>query len=136
MVSPGVGGVRRLSPMRNSSAAFGRYLQSWWERQLDDATYPTDWLHGRTSEALASEFRRDAQFELVQARYLHRRPNAENAHLLVDQLVPTPTETDVELLVRAVVRAGVTAQRVRTSGAIGASITVLALVARNILRRR
>jgi hypothetical protein len=122
--------------MRNSSAAFGRYLQSWWERQLEGTTYPTDWLHGRTSEALASEFRRDAQFELVQARYLHRRPNAESAQLLVDQLVPTPVETDVELLVSAVVRAGVTAQRVRTSGAIGASITVLALVIRNILRRR
>ena len=34
----------------------------------------------------------------VEVLYLHRRPNAESAQLLVDQLVPTPTETDVELL--------------------------------------
>jgi hypothetical protein len=122
--------------MRNSSASFGRYLQHWWERQLEDSAYPSDWLHGRTAEALASEFRRDAQFELVQARYLHRRPDATSARALVDQLVPRPNEDDTELLASAVVRAGVTAQRVRTSGAIGASITVLALVLRNILRCR
>ena len=122
--------------MRNSSASFGRYLQRWWERQIDGVEYPDDWLHGRTSEALASEFRRDAQFELVQARFLHRRPNAESARLLVDTLVPKPTEGDTELLANAIVRAGVTAQRVRTTGAIGASITVVALVLRNVLRRR
>src|SRR5487761_1733420 len=122
--------------MRNSSASFGRYLQGWWERQLDAGEYPSDWLHGRTPEALASEFRRDAQFEFVQARYLHHRPNAESARLLVDQLVPAPVELDTELLVSAIVRAGVTAQRVRTTGAIGASVTVIALVLRNILRRR
>jgi hypothetical protein len=122
--------------MRNSAARFSRYLQRWWEAQLQDLSYPADWQHGRNADALASEFRRDAQFELVQARFLHHRPDAASALLVVGQLVPTPNESDTELLATAVVRAGLTAQRVRATGVIGASITVIALVLRNILRRR
>ena len=122
--------------MAKSGSRFSRYLQSWWDRQLRGATYPGEWLHGRDADALASEFRRDAQFEIAQARFLHRRPDEAAASAIVAQLVPEPTEEDAALLVAAVVRAGATAQRVRATTAIGAVLTVLALVARNILRGR
>jgi hypothetical protein len=122
--------------MRNSTARFARYLQRWWEAQLQDEGYPADWQHGRNADALASEFRRDAQFELVQARFLHHRPDQSSALMVVGQLVPVPDEDDTSLLATAIVRAGLTAQRVRTTGVVGASLTVCALVLRNILRRR
>ncbi len=122
--------------MRNPGVRFGRYLQQWWERQLQGAPYPGDWLHGRDVESVASEFRRDARFELVQARFLHRRPNDTTAREVVDQLLPLPIEADAELLVAAIVRAGQTAQRVRATTAIGDSLTVFALVLRNVLRGR
>lgn len=122
--------------MRDPGTRFLRYLQRWWDRQLQGAPYPGDWLHGRDAEAVASEFRRDAQFELAQARFLHRRPNERSAREIVDQLLPTPIESDAELLVGAIVRAGATAQKVRATTAIGAMATVFALLLRNVLRGR
>ncbi len=122
--------------MATRGARFSRYLQSWWDQQLQGATYPGDWLHGRDSDALASEFRRAAQFEIAQARFLHHRPDEEAARAVVDQLIPQPTESDAEIVAAAIVRAGATAQRVRATTAIGAVITVFALVLRNILRGR
>src|SRR5579875_747025 len=110
--------------MRDPAARFRRYLQQWWEHQLQGAPYPADWLHGRDAEALASEFRRDAQFELAQARFLHRRPGETDARDVVDQLHPLPVEADADLLDEAVVRAGATAQKVRATTAIGAALTV------------
>lgn len=122
--------------MRDPAARFRRYLQQWWEHQLQGAPYPGDWLHGREADALASEFRRDAQFELTQARFLHRRPDERSARDVVDQLHPLPIEADAEILVQAIVRAGATAQKVRATTAIGATLTVFAFVLRNVLRGR
>jgi hypothetical protein len=128
--------IPRLRTMRNSSERFGRYLQRWWEGQLQGEVTAGSWQHGRGVEELASEFRRDTQFELIQARFLLRRPNVDSARALVHDLVPQPQDDDVDLLTTAVVRAGVTARRVRATGAVGASLTVCALVLRNVLRRR
>ena len=85
---------------------------------------------------MASEFRRDRKFEVVQAALLHHRPDARGTREIVDRLVPAPIESDAELLVEAVVHAGATARRVRTTTAAGAMVTVSALVLRNILRGR
>ncbi|HVB06200.1 MAG TPA: hypothetical protein VNF07_08170 [Acidimicrobiales bacterium] len=122
--------------MAARGARFSRYLQSWWDRQLQGATYPGEWRHGRDADALAGEFRRAAQFELAQARFLHHRPDEAAARAVVDQLIPELTEADAEIVVAAIVRAGTTAQRVRTTTAAGAVLTVFALVLRNILRGR
>src|SRR5487761_1158625 len=116
--------------MRDPRARFARYLQRWWEAQHQTGTYPDEWLHARDAESLAHEFRRDAQFEVAQAAYLHRRPNEESARLVVDRLVPEPVEADAQLLVEAVVRAGAAAQKVRATTVVGAMITVFALVLR------
>ncbi len=94
------------------------------------------WLHGRDVDSLAHEFRRDAQFAVAQATYLHRRPDAESARQIIDRLVPVPIEADAQLLVEAIVRAGATAQKVRATTVIGAVVTVFALVLRNVLRGR
>jgi len=122
--------------MPDHTARFSRYLQRWWDRQLQGATYPGQWLRERDEEALASEFRRDAQFEVAQARFLHRRPDRTVAREVVDRLLPMPIESDAEVLVGAIVAAGSTAQRVRATTAIGAVLTVFALVLRNVLRGR
>lgn len=120
----------------DASARFSRYLQVWWDRQLKGATYPNEWRRSRDVDSLSGEFRRDTQFELSQARFLHRRPSEEVARAVVDRLVPVPTESDEQLLVSAIVRAGASAQKVRATTALGALITVFALVLRNILRGR
>jgi hypothetical protein len=122
--------------MRDPRARFSRYLQRWWDIQQHGGTYPGQWLHGRDADALAHEFRRDAQFEVAQAAFLHRRPSVTDARTVIETLVPEPTESDAELLVEAIVRAGSTAQKIRTTTAIGATVTVFALVVRNILRGR
>ena len=122
--------------MRDPRARFSRYLQRWWDIQQHGGAYPGQWLHGRDAEALAHEFRRDAQFEVAQAAYLHRRPDADGARLVVESLVPLPTESDAELLIDAIVRAGSTARKLRATTALGATVTVFALVFRNILRGR
>jgi hypothetical protein len=122
--------------MANTNARFARYLQRWWDAQLQGGTYPSDWQRGRDASALASEFRRDAQFAVAQAAFLHRRPGKDTAREVVDRLVPAPTESDAELLVEAVVRAGATAQKVRATTLLGGIVTVFALVLRNILRGR
>ena len=122
--------------MRRPAERFGRYLQRWWDAQLQGGAYPTDWQHGRDAGELAHELRRDAQFEMAQAAFLHRRPDDALARELVDRLVPAPTETDTDLLAEAIVRAGTTAQRVRFTTVAGAILTVAALAVRNILRGR
>ena len=122
--------------MRRPTERFARYLQRWWDAQLQGGAYPTDWQHGRDVTELAHELRRDAQFEMAQAAFLHRRPGETLARELVDRLVPSPTEADAELLTGAIVRAGTTAQRVRASTLGGALLTVAALVVRNVLRGR
>lgn len=125
-----------LRPMSRPAERFARYLQRWWDAQLQGGTYPADWQHGRDAAELAHEFRRDAQFAMAQAAFLHRRPDEDLARELVDRLVPVPTETDTDLLAAAIVRAGATAQRVRATTVAGAVLTVAALAARNILRGR
>jgi len=122
--------------MRRPTERFARYLQRWWDAQIQGGAYPADWQHGRDVGAIASELRRDAQFEMAQAAFLHRRPGTELARELVDRLVPAPTEFDADLLAEAIVRAGASAQRVRATTVAGASLTVAALVVRNILRGR
>jgi hypothetical protein len=122
--------------MADRSARFSRYLQRWWERQLDGATGGSSWRRERDAHAVAAEFRRDAQFEITQARFLLRRPDEEVAHTIVATLEPPPSDEDAELLVAAIVRAGATAQRVRATTAIGAGLTVIALVVRGVLRGR
>jgi hypothetical protein len=129
-------GTPTLTDVRNRTARFSRYLQRWWESQLGTATYPGEWLGGRDATSIAHEFRRAAQFEVSQAAFLHRKPDAALARSLVDQLVPSPIEHDAELLTDAIVRAGQSAQRVRATTAIGAVVTVFALVLRNVLRGR
>lgn len=125
-----------LSIMTNRGTRFGRYLQRWWDQQLQGATYPADWLGDRDGAAIASEFRRDAQFEIAQASFLHRRPDDDDAREVIERLVPAPTESDTELLANAIVLAGATAQKVRATTIAGALLTVFALVLRNILRGR
>jgi hypothetical protein len=122
--------------MRNPSTRFARYLQRWWDEQLQGASYPSEWLEGRDGSAIASEFRRDAQFEIAQAAFLHRRPNEDDAREVIEHLVPMPTESDSDLLAQAIVLAGATAQKVRATTVAGALVTVFALVLRNILRGR
>jgi hypothetical protein len=122
--------------MADRSARFSRYLQQWWQRQLDRAPEGEAWTHGRDAHAVAAEFRRDAQFEITQARFLLRRPDEAVARQVIATLEPAPSEDDVELLVAAIVRAGATAQRVRATTAASAALTVFALVTRGILRRR
>jgi hypothetical protein len=122
--------------MKNRTERFSRYLQQWWQAQLGSATYPGQWLNGRDTTAIAHEFRRAAQFEASQAAFLHRRPDAELARSVVDQLVPSPIEHDAEILVDAIVSAGASAQRFRATAAAGAVVTVFAIVARNVLRGR
>jgi hypothetical protein len=122
--------------MSDPGVLFSRYLQRWWDTQLSTVDDAAQWRGGRDVAALASEFRRDAQFELAQARFLHHRPKTEQARRLVSGLEPRPLEDDEDLLVEAIVQAGATAQRVRTTTAAGALLTVLALVIRNIVRRR
>lgn len=122
--------------MPDRTARFQRYLQRWWDQQLQGGTYPDDWRRGRDAQMLASELRRAAEFEIVQAAFLHRRPSDAEARQVVDRLVPAPVESDAELLTTAVVRAGATAQRVRATTLAGAVVTVGALVVRNVLRGR
>lgn len=122
--------------MRSSRARFRRYLQRWWDQQVAGPGGAADWRAGRSAEALASELRRDAQFEVVQAAFLHRRPDRESAAALVGLLIPVPSPEDVELIVDAIVQAGATARRVRATTLAGAVVTVLALALRNILRGR
>lgn len=128
--------------MRSSKARFGRYLQRWWESQVSrpldggGSRDETGWREGRSADDLASELRRDAQFEISQAAFLHRRPDRETAAQLVAMLVPEPSPEDSEVIVEAIVRAGSTAQKVRATTVIGAVLTVIALALRNVLRGR
>ena len=122
--------------MRDPSARFSRYLQTWWEEQLRGEAYPCEWLHGRDAGAIAHEYRRDAQFAVAQAAFLLRRPDEQVAREVVEKLEPAPVEADARVLVEAVVSAGATAQRVRTTTVFGALLTIAALVVRNILRGR
>ena len=74
------GSVLDSSAMRDPSARFSRYLQVWWERQLQGEPYPCEWLRGRDAGAIAHDFRRDAQFAVAQATFLLRRPDARALH--------------------------------------------------------
>lgn len=121
--------------MKDAHVRFLNYLQRWWtqQRSHDDGQ---DWKAGRDTYALASQFRRDPQFGLAQAGFLHRRLTPFEARNAVDHLDPLPEPDDAELLTDALVRASSTAQRVRTTTAAGAAVTISALVLRNLLRRR
>ena len=125
-----------LDAMGDRNARFARYLERWWQRQLSAVADGEAWTRGRDAHAVAVEFRRDAQFEMSQARFLLRRPNEADARAVVVTLSPAPSDEDAELLTAAIVRAGATAQRVRATTAASAGLTVLALVTRSILRRR
>jgi hypothetical protein len=122
--------------MRDPSARFSRYLQAWWVEQLQGEPYPCEWRRDRDAAAFAHEFRRDAQFAVAQAAFLLRRPDARVAREVVEKLEPAPVDVDTAVLVEAVVSAGSTAQRVRTTTVFGAILTIAALVVRNILRGR
>jgi hypothetical protein len=122
--------------MKDAHARFLAYLQKWWSNQISEDGDETGWQHGRDVHALASQFRRDPQFELAQAGFLHRRLSPFEARDAVDHLEPLPDLTDAELITDAIVRASSTARRVRTTTAAGAAVTVSALVLRNLLRRR
>lgn len=122
--------------MRDPSVRFSRYLQVWWDDQLQGEPYPCEWLRGRDAEGIAHEFRRDAQFAVAQAAFLLRRPDARVARAIIERLEPVPVEADTALLVEAVVSAGATAQKVRATTVLGAVMTIAALVLRNILRGR
>lgn len=122
--------------MPNPKARFRRYLHRWWDVQVAGPGGASDWRAGRSVEALASEFRRDAQFEVAQAAFLHRRPNHDSAAELVALLVPAPSPEDAEMIVEAIVRAGATAQKVRATTLAGGVLTVSALAFRNVLRGR
>jgi hypothetical protein len=122
--------------VRDPSRRFSRYLQVWWDDQLQGESYPCEWLHGRDAGAIAREFRRDAQFAVSQAAFLLRRPDERRAREVIVGLEPVPVEADAAVLVEAVVSAGATAQRVRATTVIGAILTITALVVRNILRGR
>lgn len=110
-------------------------MQRWWSAQLQ-AGDAEGWRRGRDASGVAAELRRNAQFEMSQAGFLHRRPDAGAAREVVATLSPVPSEDDAELLVEAVVRAGATAQKVRATTVVGAVLTVAALVVRNVLRGR
>ncbi len=122
--------------MKDAHARFLSYLQRWWTQQNDGLAADLEWQRGRDVHALASQFRRDSQFELAQAGFLHRRLSPFEARDAVDHLSPLPALEDAELITDAIVRASSTARRVRTTTAAGAGVTVLALVLRNILRKR
>lgn len=122
--------------MADRTERFARFLQHWWDQQLQGGAYPDDWRRGRDAAVIAAELRRTAEFEIVQAAFLHRRPSESDARAVVDRLVPAPIEPDSELLVDAVVRAGATARKVRATTVVGAMVTVGALVVRNVLRGR
>lgn len=122
--------------MKDAHSRFLGYLQRWWTAQIEQADSETDWRSDRDTHVLASQFRRDPQFELAQAGLLHRRLSPFEARDAVDHLEPLPSVTDAELLTDALVRASSTARRVRTTTAAGAIITISALVLRNALRKR
>lgn len=122
--------------MKDPRSRFRAYLQRWWSSQLDAATEESGWRGGRDTHALASQFRRDPQFELAQAGLLHRRLSPFEAREAVDHLEPLPNATDAELLTDALVRASSTARRVRTTTAASAVVTIVALMIRNSLRKR
>lgn len=122
--------------MKDPHDRFFSYLQRWWTAQIAGAKPEEDWRGERDVHALASQFRRDTQFELAQAGLLHRRLSPFEARDAVDHLDPLPSPSDAELLTDALVRASSTAQRVRNTTAVGAVLTVSALVLRNLLRRR
>lgn len=138
--------------MPRSNERFARSLNRWWIRQQNavgdspasgetplgegSAVHEEAWRRDRTVEALATELRRDVQFEFAQVGFLHRRPDLQAATAAIDDLVPPPTPEDRTVLAEAIVRAGSTAQKVRVTTAAGAVLTVLALVLRNVLRGR
>jgi len=122
--------------MRDAHARFFEYLQKWWTSQIDAAGGVTGWTNGRDTHALASQFRRDPQFEIAQAGLLYRRLSPFEARDAIDHLDPLPEATDAELLTDALVRASSTARRVRTTTAAGAVVTISALVLRRALRKR
>ncbi len=122
--------------MKDAHARFLDYLQKWWTAQIDAADGAAGWANGRDTHALASQFRRDPQFEIAQASLLHRRLSPFEARDAVDHLNPLPELTDAELLTDALVRASSTARRVRTTTAAGAVVTISALVLRRALRKR
>lgn len=131
--------------MSKRTARLGRFLQRWWEGQLSDAADVEGgldaggWRRERSVEQLASELRRDVHFELSQSTFGYRRPDEQTAREAVAGLVPAPDEADEALLVAAVVRAGGGARTLRATtgiGAVGAVVTVFALVLRNVLRGR
>ena len=122
--------------MRDAHVRFLQYLQKWWTVQINAAGGVTGWENGRDTHALASQFRRDPQFEIAQAGLLHRRLSPFEARDAVDHLDPLPEITDAELLTDALVRASSSARRVRTTTAAGAVLTVSALVLRRALRKR
>lgn len=122
--------------MRDTRIRFLEYLQKWWTAQINAAGGVTEWAQGRDTHALASQFRRDPQFEIAQAGLLHRRLSPFEARDAVDHLDPLPEVTDAELLTDALVRASSTARRVRTTTAAGAVVTISALVLRRALRKR
>lgn len=122
--------------MKDAHSRFLSYLQRWWANQIDATEGDADWRQDRDTHVLASQFRRDPQFELAQAGLLHRRLSPFEARDAVDHLDPLPSVADAELLTDALVRASSTARRVRTTTAAGAVITISALVLRNALRKR
>lgn len=122
--------------MADRTERFARFLQRWWDEQLQGGAYPDDWRRGRDGALLAAELRRTAEFEIVQAAFLHRRPSEADARAVVHRLVPEPVEADATLLLEAIVRAGASAQKVRATTLGGALLTVAALVVRNVLRGR
>jgi len=122
--------------MKDAHSRFLSYLQQWWIRQIEQASTDEDWRQGRDTHALASQFRRDRQFEIAQAGLLHRRLSPFEARDAVDHLDPLPNLGDAELLTDALVRASSTARRLRTTTAAGAIVTISALALRRTLRKR
>ncbi len=122
--------------MAGRTERFARFLQRWWDRQLQGIESPEQWRRGRDESQIAAELRRTAEFEIVQAAFLHRRPSIADARAVIDRLVPVPGEADIELLAGAIVRAGATARKVRFTTVAGAALTAGALALRNVLRGR
>lgn len=122
--------------MKDAHTRFLEYLQKWWTFQLEAVDAATEWRRGRDTHTLASQFRRDPQFEIVQAGFMHRRLSPFEARDTIDHLDPLPNITDAELLTDALVRASATARRMRTTTAAGAFVTISALVLRRALRKR
>lgn len=122
--------------MRDAHARFLEYLQSWWTAQIGAEGGLAGWARGRDTHALASQFRRDPQFEIAQAGLLHRRLSPFEVRDAVDHLHPLPEIADLELLTDALIRASSTARRVRTTTAAGAIVTISALVLRRAIRKR